>query len=186
MGGTLSEFGGRVGVTYFMEFLQAPSRAQLVAAVIQRHDPASVNARGTPIWRGLWSLLFRRRPKPIVPPSAGPPDGWSASAGDGANAVLYSSSRRLVRVSGREFELPSNGQTLILLVDVERTRPCEGPDVIVRTIDTPSVPHCTFDHNLDKATNQKRIAASRREEHAAWRRSLRSDSVTHVFLEVPE
>ena len=88
-----------------------------------------------------------------------------------------------MRVSGREFELPSEGRALILLVDEERTRLGEGPDITVRSIDVPFIPHHLIDRSLDKATNLKRFQKSSREQHDAWRRALHSDPVTHAFLE---
>ena len=66
----------------------------------------------------LWRQLFADpNPPPLVAPGSGLEGGWSSSVGYGRHRVRYSSTRRVVGILDLEFELPANGDTLVLLVE---------------------------------------------------------------------
>ena len=185
MGGTMSEFGGRVGVTYFSDNTDdEPRSTRLEAAIAWRKKRSSIQEERTPIWQQLLSLF--RGPRPAAASSWSLPDGWSGAAGDGEDQVLYSASRRTVRVRGRDFDLPAKGRTLILLVDEAGSPPSSEPMFTVHSIEAPVVPRASFDRNLDKAANLKRITASHREEGKAWRDAIRSEPAVSAFLDRPD
>ena len=105
---------------------------------------------------------------------------WSGAADfGGPNEVAYSRTRRVVRVLGREFALPPDGQTLIVLVDDNDGE----PTFTERTVPSEAVANVRVDPSLDKKTNGARMTAAHRVQHATWDRLLRSDPTTLAFLE---
>jgi hypothetical protein len=185
MGGTMAEFGGRVGVTYFSDDVHGePRSTRLAAAIAWRKDGSAVQKDRKPLWQVL-SLLFRSFRKPKANWSAFP-NGWSGGAGEGEDQILYDSNRRVVRVRGREFALPTEGRTLILLVDEAGSPPRSEPMFTMHSIEAPIVPHASYDPHLDKSVNLARITASHREEGKAWREAIRREPAVSEFLDRPD
>ena len=103
-----------IKVVYFSEEVPASDDLTLAAAVVWRCAPA-------PRPGGLRGLLRRLR-FALGPLGIGLQLRWSepwggAAGADGAQMTLYRSEGRVVRVLGRNYSLPPDGRTLVLLVD---------------------------------------------------------------------
>jgi hypothetical protein len=101
-------------VVYFSEEVPASDDLRLAAAVAWRCAP-------TRSPKGLRGLL-RRLQFRLGPLGLGLQfrwsEPWGGSAGaDGEQMTLYRSIGRVVRVLGRNYSLPPDGRTLVLLVD---------------------------------------------------------------------
>jgi hypothetical protein len=154
--------GAPIHVVYFSEEVPASSGVRLAAAVVWRGTPAPRPGG----WRGLLRAL-RYRLGPFgrgfhLRGSA----GWSGAAGgDGEQMTLYHSERRVVRVLGRDYPLPSDGRTLLLLID-------EGavgvPPITIRMVTCPVQPRDRVDEDGP---------------HAVWADSvLRNDPEVRTFM----
>lgn len=115
MSGTISEVRGAFRVVYFSEDLPKAEGICLAAAVVWRVAPPPQR------W-GLRDLLRQLRLRFGSLGAGfhlrGRFEPWSGSSGpQGEWETLYSPDRRVVRVLGREYALPEDGRTLMLLID---------------------------------------------------------------------
>lgn len=164
MGGVISSFGGPVGTTFFTDDVAEPRGSKLVAVVIWRSAPRTIDDRGAE--RPRWT----------------PPAGWSgASDGDGRREVLLHRERRVVRVREREYPLPSDGTALLLLIDDSHGDEAP-PSVTVGALAAPVYARPEVDPTLDKAARVKLILDARRAEHQTWDRAVSSDPAVRGFL----
>jgi hypothetical protein len=88
---------------------------------------------------------------------------------------------RIVRIRGRDFELPADGLTLVLLVEDDELAP--GRIAFVeRSVDMPTIERLPIDDSapaeLQNALHRARLEA----ERAAWLRAMDSDPVIADFL----
>lgn len=95
--------------------------------------------------------------------------------------MLYNGERRVVRVLGREYPLPSDGAALLLLI--EESRDGETPPAVtVRALPAPVHPRSEIDRTLDKPARLALMSAASRAEHETWARVVRSDPAVRAFL----
>jgi hypothetical protein len=154
-------YGSPIKVVCFSEAVPASDDLRLAAAVVWRCAPA-------PRPGGLRGLLRRLRFR-LGPLGIGLQLRWSepwggAASDDGEQMTLYRSEGRIVRVLGRNYSLPPDGRTLVLLVD-ETAVP--RPTVNVRLLPVPVQPRSRFE-----------VAAPR----GVWDPILRSDPEVDAFM----
>jgi hypothetical protein len=181
MGSVTTEFGSPVRATYFTEVLPGSNATRLAAVAVWRVAPGS-RPRG-------WRELLRRIRHRLGPMGAGfvgfhlrgTDVAWSGSAGErGEQETLYHSERCVVRVLGREYALPPDGRTLVLLID-ERSS-TGAPSVTVRTLSVPTMLRPPVDMRADPATLEQQKAEAAGQEHAAWAAALRADPEVRAFM----
>ncbi len=98
---------------------------------------------------------------------------WTGSAGaNGEQETLYDSERRTVRVLGRDYSLPEDGRTLILLID-ERTDPTKRASVVLRRVAVPAV------------ARESESVLDPQEPLSPWVLLLQQDPVVRDFMAVP-
>jgi hypothetical protein len=153
-------FGAPIRVVYFSEEVPASNGVRLAAAVVWRG--LAPRTRG---WRGLLRALRYR----LGPLGSGlhlkGGGGWSGAAGgQGEQMTLYHSERRVVRVFGRDYALPPDGRTLVLLVEEGAVG---GPAISIREVTVPVQPHSRVDEDGP---------------HAVWNSVLRSDPEVRTFM----
>jgi hypothetical protein len=103
---------------------------------------------------------------------------WSGSSGpDGEQETLYSSERKMVRVLGREYALPEDGRTLVLLID-ENSGLGGSPTVKVRALRAPVLPYPSIDASL----GGEQPAGASSEEHPGWWVFLQQDAEVRAFM----
>jgi hypothetical protein len=170
---------GQIRVVYFTEDVPASSGTRLAAAVIWRNASA-VRSRG---WRDLLRKTWHRNGPLGLGFSLGREAGlWDGSAGEhGEQETLYHPLRRVVRVLGKEYELPSDGQTLILMID-EYTRTGATPSVSVRMLRMPVMSQSSPDPPLDSNEAEEESAEFASEEHKMWAKALQSDPEVQAFM----
>ncbi len=156
-----STYGGPIRAVYFSEEVPASNGARLAAAVLWRGGPA-------PPAGGLRRLLRALRYR-LGPLGSGfhlkGGGGWGGAAGgDGEQMTLYHSERRVVRVLGRDYTLPPDDRTLVLLVDEGAVG---GPAISVRTVTSPVQPRDRVDEDGP---------------HAVWDPVLKSDPAVRTFM----
>jgi hypothetical protein len=144
------------------------------------------------VWRGpscrrrhVVRDLFRRIRIRLGPLGAGFSIGreaghWTGAAGrDGEQETLYHPARRVVRVLRREYALPEDGQTLVLLVD-EAASAGRASDVTRHTLRAPSIAF------PDPASSPRQAEESSVDpssgEAAVWRQALQLDPVVRAFM----
>ncbi len=179
MGGVISEFGGPISVVYFSDDIPESNATWLVAAVVWRVAAAS-RAAG---WRDmLRKFRYRVGGSPLTARfHLGRDSGlWGGSAGlHGEQETLFHARRRVVRVLGREYSLPSDGQTLVLLVD-ENSGASAAPSVSRRTIRAPILARSSIDHAQEPATGERQLNVDA--EQKAWAAALQSDPEVRAFM----
>ena len=145
------------------------------------HRKARRRAVDVPIWRVLLralSLGFGARPalEPTLPERT---SGWSGSVGKGPNQVLYSRERALVAACGREFTLPNDERTLLVLIDARS--PAEAV-IETHSVAAPNVPRAELDLTAPKAQNLKRMHQQIADARTVWLRWLREEQRIQDFL----
>ena len=153
--------GTPISAVYFTEEVPGSDDLRLAAAVVWRGTPP-------PPPGGLRGLLRKVRFR-LGPLGLGLHFRWSepwagAATGNGDKMTLYRSQERVVRVLGRNYSLPPDGRTLVLLID-------EGavgrPAVTVRTLAVPAQPRSRFDEAAPPGV---------------WDSMLRSDPEVAAFM----
>jgi hypothetical protein len=128
-------FDSPIEVVYFTEDVPVPDAEaiRLAAAVVWRVGPGSK----THTWRrSMRRLRLRFAELTGGFHLRGWGMHWAGSAGPhGEQETRYHTTRRVVRVLGRSYPAPSDGRTLVLLVD--EGRPDGGSPVEVHTVVTP-------------------------------------------------
>jgi hypothetical protein len=154
-------FGPPIRVVYFSEEVPASNGVRLAAAVVWR----GAGARRAGGWRGLLrALRYRLGPFGMGLHLRGNV-GWSAAAGgEGEQMTLYHSERRVVRVLGRDYPLPADGRTLVVLVDEGAAG---GPAIKIRIVTGPVQPRSRVDEDGP---------------HAVWDSVLKSDPEVRTFM----
>ena len=162
--GVMGGFGGPVSTTLFTETVGSPWGDRLVAAVFWRRTPSATEDA------------------PMSWPWQAFPPGWSGSRDtDGGGEVLYHAGRGVVSVLGHEYQLPSDGATLLLLIDESCDR-MTPPEVEIHTLTAPVHPRTRIDETLDKPARLELICAAAREEHQLWNRILCAERAVCDFL----
>ncbi len=165
MASTIAGFGGPFFVVYFSDDHPESNATWLAAAAVWRTASAPRK------WG--WRELLRRFRYHVGPLGAGFSLGrtaghWSGSAGQhGEQETLYHPGRRVVRVLGKEYALPADGRTLVLLID-EDSSAGRAPRVTVRTIAAPMLPRPSINLSLDSAAAEEQMADASAREHAVW------------------
>jgi hypothetical protein len=154
-------FGPPIRVVYFSEEVPASNDVRLAAAVVWRGAPPP-RLGG---WRGMLRALRYR----LGPFGSGfhlrGDVGWSGAAGrDGEQMTLYHSARLVVRVLGRDYPLPPDGRTLVLLID---DGPVGRPLISIRMVACPVQPRSRVDEDGP---------------HAVWNSALKSDPEVRTFM----
>jgi hypothetical protein len=157
----VSTYGGPIRAVYFSEEVPASNGVRLAAAVLWRGGPA---ARAGGLRRLLHALRYRLGPLGSGFHLKGGGRWSGAAGGDGEQMTLYNSERRLVRVLGRDYTLPPDDQTLVLLVDEGAVG---GPAISVRMVTGPVQPHDRVDEHGP---------------HAVWDPVLKSDPAVRTFM----
>lgn len=162
MGGAMGTFGGgRTHVNFFFDHEKDSELVRLEAVVVQRclsAEPPMATGR---------SVL---------------PAGFDASVGsEGPYQVLFSHSRGIARVANRDFPVPSDGRTLVLLCE-ESSDPRVGWMVKQHAIDVPRTPFFRVDRSLTKPQNIERMNAMTAKAHQLWMRTVNEDPVIRAFM----
>jgi hypothetical protein len=130
----------------------------------------------------LWRQLFADpNPPPPAKLDSGLEGGWSSAAGYGRHRVRHSARRRVVGILDLEFELPTNGDTLVLLVE---DRPDDDvPSVTVTSMPTPVATYVRrHDATISKEERTKIITENGRTATAAWNAAVRAQPDVVRFL----
>jgi hypothetical protein len=173
--------GGGTSLVTFTEPIEAPRGTRLAAVVVWRGPTAEAERGLLPVLRGLWP--FGRRPRPSHWEL---PDGWNAAADGGTpSEVLYSTARAAVQVRGRDYALPPDGRTLVLLVHESPGAAPETPGEVrveEHALDTPPQPKPVVDPTLPNAVNARRIVEGSDEANRVWFACLARDPAVVAFL----
>jgi hypothetical protein len=171
MSGVISLFGTSdpVQVAYF-EDTEHPDTIRLAAAVI---------------WLGVdsprrWSMrrMLRRARAYFGPLGIGLHlrwnfRAWTGSTGaNGEQETLFDRERRIVRVLGRDFLLPEDGQTLVLMID-ERAGGAGGNSVAIRNMAMPTV------------SRRNDSVQAAQQSVTPWISLLQQDSEVREFMGMP-
>jgi hypothetical protein len=140
MGSVTAVCGHDHELVYFSDDGDHEGATRVTAIVLRRHrarepEPLSL---GDALRRWLASR-GKRPPPPPAPVWSMPPEWDAASDGGGPREVLHGRARGLVRVADREFALPRDGRTLVLLVDERDAPPGARPAVTERIATIPPV-----------------------------------------------
>ena len=156
--------GPVIRIALFPEDLPTGSVARLEAAAIWRSSPAPR--------RWGWRNPIRRLRHHFGPLGLGLHlkghfQPWTGNSGPhGEQATLYNPERRVVRVLGKEYPLPADGRTLVLLIDESQSR-FRRPGIVSRLLDIPLRVR-NSDPNL--------------EESSEWIRLLQRDLEVRAFM----
>jgi hypothetical protein len=172
-------FGSPVQVVYFTEELPGTTGTRLAAAVVWRVGPGSE----APAWRRrMRRLRFRLRALFGGFHLRGMHRYWAGSSGPlGEQDTRYDVERRIVRVLGREYPVPPDGRTLVLLVD-EGTRANRRPLVVVRTVIAPVVRGPEVESTRDGASDADQRHQAVMAESQAWVAALETDPDVRAFM----
>ncbi|MCA0375304.1 MAG: hypothetical protein LCH84_06525 [Gemmatimonadetes bacterium] len=182
--GVLAESCGNLERTYFHRAHGEPRVVTLTAVVVQR--------RLEPLWTrnpigalGVLAALFRRsRPTPPPKPSHedDPARRWTSASNIGQpTEVCFSDDRRVVRVAGREFAVPLDPRTFVVLVDEVPGDP-DNPRIVTTLIDVPPRPDASCPAPDRAERGQARVAWMRESQHA-WAAAIDADPIVRRFLE---
>jgi hypothetical protein len=181
MASTIVEFGGPFCVVYFSDDLPGTHEVRLAAAVVWRIGPGARRWS----WRSLVDRLrFRFGPLGLGLHLRSDTPGWTGSAGpNGERATLFHPARRVVRVLGREYALPGEGSTLVLLIDESGGRSGRA-DVRLRTMRAPTIPHPPPEPSLEGAASGEPLPdpPAGVQEHDVWAAALREDPEVRAFF----
>jgi hypothetical protein len=177
MGGWTSITVGRsTDTSFFSAHDRVTGGERLAAVVVRRFVPRPVE-RGW-IWKELLRLFRPRRPPP--PPELRPlPEGFNSSTGSGPQEILFSETLGLVRTNGRDFPLPPDGRTLVLLLD-DRT-PNVEPTIATHAFSAPVIPRPTRDPSDGRKEFLRHIHEHVRLETETWRAAIDRDPVIRAF-----
>ncbi|HKW12603.1 MAG TPA: hypothetical protein VJO33_19600, partial [Gemmatimonadaceae bacterium] len=173
--GVLSTMDGRNQVTVF--FASGSGLTKFSAIVVQRVLNERKSGGKQRFRQSLREMLvdFFATPKRMPVADVQLPQGWSSAAGAGGpHEVLFSESRRLVRVGGRDFPLPPDERVLVLLAEEPAER-SGAWTVDSHTMQIASCPYLGVDHALDKKANLLRMSEDARERDHAWRTAIAAD-----------
>lgn len=106
--------------------------------------------------------------------------GWSGSVGSGPDQVRYSRGRTVVSVSGREFTLPQNGRTLLILIDAIGST--GDLSVETREVLAPEVPRPRPDPSLSREIHRKRMQEHLHTARSLWHRWIDEEPSIRAFL----
>ncbi|HEY7234403.1 MAG TPA: hypothetical protein VH539_09665 [Gemmatimonadaceae bacterium] len=180
--GVLSTMDGRNQVTVF--FASGAGLTKFAAIVVQRVLNERKSGGKQRFRQSLREMLvdFFATPKRMPVADVQLPQGWSSAAGAGGpHEVLFSESRRLVRVGGRDFALPPDERVLVLLAE-EPAKRSDPWTITSHTMEIASCPYRGVDHALDKKANLLRLAEDNREREHAWRTAVEADPTVQSFL----
>jgi hypothetical protein len=171
-------FGSPVQIVYFTEDAPGVRGTRLAAAVVWRIGPAS----DAHTWRRWWRRLrFRLRALSGGFHLRGSAHWAGSSGAHGEQETRYSAERRAVRVLGREYRAPTDGRTLVLLVD-EGVRANRRPPVVVRHVIAPVVRHParepTHARSVDADQPHHLVAL----ESQTWAAALETDPQVRAFM----
>jgi hypothetical protein len=179
MGSVSIGFGGPVKVSYFTDDRPESNEIRLAAVAVWR-NPGVSRARGS------LGFLGRLREK-LGPRGLGlhfrwnVPD-WNSTSGEhGEQETRYSPHRGVVRVLGKKYAVPTDGGTLVLLID-EGGSTGAKPIVTVRTVLAPRVPSRPIDRSLDPESVGRQRADAHEEEMKTWTAALQSDPEVRAFM----
>lgn len=121
-------------------------------------------------------LLFRRRRLGVLP------HGFDSGSSMGrVDEVLYSASKKLVRVAGRELSVPQDERTFVIMVRHDHAG--HAPRVATHHVDVPTVPQTPpRDLTLDNAARGKIMGEHMRARDLTWNSALSADPVVSAFL----
>jgi hypothetical protein len=185
-------------IAYLCESLPDPGSVRLAAAVVWRGVPSpaalmggggllgwlrsarhrlwlrfgplgfDVSVAGRPLFGGDWGVASRVGCVGLPP--------------RGEPLAYYDDNSRTLRVLGRVITAPTDGRTIVALVDASGSR-AAAPRLTLRNVPTPSitVPTLVPLSPADVAASHSYILS----EHPAWTAALRADPTVRDFLEVP-
>ena len=99
--------------------------------------------------------------------------------------MLFSESRRLVRVAGRDFSLAADDGTLVLLAVESSDRGGEWA-ISSHTIQIAACVCRGVDHALGKEANLRRLSEDRQEQDRAWRTAIAADPIIQSFVQATD
>jgi len=184
--GVLSTAGGRNQFTVFFDCRANATTfwAVVVQRVLNEH-PAEARRRPRLSLREMLVDVFAR-PKRMPVAEVRVPREWSSAAGAGGPyEVLFSEARRLVRVAGRDFALPADHRTLVLLA-VEPSDRSGDWAITSHMIDIAPCPCSSVDRALDKEANLRRMSDENRERDRAWQAAVATDPIIQSFVQAAE
>jgi hypothetical protein len=183
MGGVYGDGGLDYELDYFTERSADPPADHVTAVVAWRGGCR----RAAPPWTTRRGRALAWLRGALGRPDAGadwlPPPGWDAASDlGGPREVLHSGSRRAVRVGGREYAFPTDGRTLVLLVDDQPTPGAGEPSVTVRAVTVPPRPPAGATAALPEAERLPYPRATSSGLRRAVLDALASDPVARAFL----
>lgn len=105
---------GDFELSYFTVRAGTPPHEHVAAVVAWQRRPEPRPS----LWRRVRERMAMRGAASSPPPVRHTPPGWTGATDPGGpHEVLHDRTRGRVRVAGREFACPTDGRTLVLLVD---------------------------------------------------------------------
>jgi hypothetical protein len=178
--GSWAIFGGACDIACFTDVDPSAAVERIRAVVVQRR-PARSPTRAS-LWRRALRILSRRarRDAPIAP-ALSRRGLWTGSVGNpGSAQVLYSRERAVVAVRGREFPLPADGRTLLVLVE-ERGVPSQ---TLIQThvVSAPAVDRAPLEAAASEDANRERLRAQMHRARLTWHRWLDEEPLIREFI----
>ncbi len=164
-------------IVYIAKAQPTADAARLAAAVVWRITPSPRRRR--------WRELIRRIRHYFGPFGIGlhlrwNVQPWTGSSGPyGEQETRYNPERRVVWALGSEYPLPSDGRTLVLLIDESA-----GGRPIVRTqkLDLPPVPRPSIQAAVQAIDQEDTWADDSWDETSTWRSLLAQDPMIREFI----
>lgn len=106
---------------------------------------------------------------------------WTDGVGHGRHQVRYDAHRKIVGILGGQYDLPSNGDMLLLLLEDRSDE--EMPAVTVISMPAPVAEGVrNFGGPMTKDEKATAIAQSKRREVTTWTQALRAQADVAAFL----
>jgi hypothetical protein len=159
---TPSDRGDRVFSAFFSERTADGKNERLAAAAL---------------WR---QLSHNSEPPPPLGSDSDGTRGWTGTVGSGRHQVRYDARRRIVDVLGRQFDLPANDDTLLLLLEDRADE--DVPAVIVISMPVPLVAGRNRDRTMTKDERLKAAVDANRQSMAVWTKAIHARAEVVAFL----
>ncbi len=179
-GGSVSiTANGRTRVSFFDGMIGASQDCHLLAVVVWRAPVVAREWVWSSLLRGQWPFGRRSSSRLSESPL---PEPWDATVDRGGpHEILFSSRRSVVQLRDRDFPLPADGRTLVLLVQDPADEAGEAT-IQSHVMDFEPQPTAKPDRSLSKKAKLKRVTEHTRAAHEAWHDSIERVPVISAFL----